>query len=183
MVFQGRMNRKIYRIVLWVIIILVIISFLMTIVIPLVAATLPLDASPAAAAPSPVEKSLFKALADWLVQPLVSGFLIAVGISGLALELFAMNWGRPGNSRVYLPGTVLFWEQPVGHSGRMGGGSFCVGNCTDRIRGVGLPREIGRRVGWSGPAYRSGCPRQSFDRSGGGIPGGRLSHDSICPAL
>jgi membrane-bound serine protease (ClpP class) len=119
MVFQGRMNRKIYRIVLWVIIILVIISFLMTIVVPLVAATLPSDASPAAATPSPVEKGLFKALTDWLVQPLVSGFLIAVGMSGLAMELFALTWGRPGTvgfislalffSGSYLSGIAGVW--------------------------------------------------------------------------
>ncbi|NPV90234.1 MAG: hypothetical protein HPY50_05630 [Firmicutes bacterium] len=99
MVFQGKMNRKAYRAVLWVIIVLVIISFLMTIVVPLVAAPPPTDA-PTAAVPPPIEAGLFDALAAWLMQPLVSGVLIAAGISGLGLEIFALNWGLPGTAGV-----------------------------------------------------------------------------------
>ncbi|MDH7479411.1 MAG: hypothetical protein QHH02_05325 [Syntrophomonadaceae bacterium] len=92
MTLQRRMNKKIYRAIWWVIVVLVVLSFMLSIVVPLWAA----PAAPSGDLP-PSLFSAVGALARWSTDPLLGTLLLAIGLAGLGRELFAMDWGLAGN--------------------------------------------------------------------------------------
>lgn len=91
MTLQRRMNKKHYRVIWLVLIILVLLSFMLSIVMPL-------WATPAAPSgdPPPSPSAGGGALARWAADPVLGTLLLAIGLAGLGREFFAMDWGTAG---------------------------------------------------------------------------------------
>lgn len=100
---QRRMNKKLYRAIWWAIVILVVLSFLITMVMPLWGASASqtvatqqgyqVETASLAEADS---ASAFISGISWVTRPWVGAILVALGLAGLTLEFFTMTLGAAG---------------------------------------------------------------------------------------